>query len=137
MVVVQHDDGPVLGGEGAEGTIEQLSITDRPHLVTGRSFRRANGLHSRHRSALRAGLRVAGMDDQTMEPRFEAFRLTQRRQVAPCTQERLLRGVLGAMVIAKDAVGEAVAAIHVGPDKRREGVAIASARPLHEVDLHG
>jgi hypothetical protein len=44
------------------------------------------------------------VDDEPVEPRLEAGRIAQVEQIAPGSQERLLRGVLGPMAIAKDAV---------------------------------
>ena len=137
MMVMQDDDGSMLGRQGSEGLIEQLSIADRAHLVPRLSRGRADREDPGDSAPFRPGFGVARMDDEPMEPGLEALGLPQRRQVTPRTQERLLRGVLGAVVITKDAKGQPIAPVDLGLDERREGVAIASARPFHEVDLHG
>jgi hypothetical protein len=135
--MVQDDDRALLGRELAEAVLEKVAIRDHVGRVVGCLAVQRQYPNSRAPSPLGPRFGVTGVDDETVEPCLEARRVAQGRQVAPGAQERLLRGVLGAVVIAKDAVGEAVAAIDRGAGERREGVAIASARPFHEVDLHG
>jgi hypothetical protein len=71
-----------------------------------------------------------------MKPRVEALRLAECRQVAPGEEQRLLRRILRAMWIAKDPVGDGVAAVDVGRSERGERLMIALLRPFDEVELH-
>ena len=64
-------------------------------------------------AAFTAGLYVAGVDDEAVEPGIEAFGVAKGRQVAPGAEQRLLGRVLGAMRVAEDPVGERIAAIDV------------------------
>ncbi len=135
-MVMKHHHGPVLRRKSSKGLLEQVSITYPIHLVR-RDVGWSNGTDTSRRPAFCSRLDITCMDDEPMEPGFEPLRISERGQVAPCAQQRLLRRVLGAVMVTEDAVGEAIAPIDRGVDEGREGVAIASARPYHEVDLHG
>ena len=45
---------------------------------------------------------VAGADEESVEPRVEAVRVTQTAEVAPRLHEGILDGVLGEVRVAKD-----------------------------------
>ena len=79
---------------------------------------------------------VAGVHDESIEPRIEPFGITQGRQVAPSSEECLLGRVLGAVMVAEDAVRQGIAAVDVVGGKHPEGIAIAAPRLPDEVDLH-
>ena len=71
-----------------------------------------------------------------MEPGLEALRVTERREVAPCTEERLLSGVLGAVGVAQDPVRKPVAAVDVLGGQAAERILVAGHRPLHQPVSH-
>jgi hypothetical protein len=75
------------------------------------------------------------VNDQPVEPGIEALGVAERREVAPDAEERLLAGVLGAVGIAQDPVGQGVAAIHVARRERRERLAVACRRSSDEILL--
>ena len=130
----------LLGGwlfGDSEAVLELFAISDGGGQILGRLADRREHPDLGVPAALRPRLAVAGVDDEPVEPGVEARGVAQLWQIAPGAKQGLLRGVLGAMVVSKDAVGEAVATVDRGRGERREGVAIASARPFHEVDLHG
>jgi len=95
-----------------------------------------NDLHAGDEAPLASRFRVAGVDNEAIQPRLEALEVTEVRQATPRAQERLLRGVLRTVWVAQDAMGEGVAAIDVRGRESPEGVPIAARRPLHEVRLH-
>ena len=71
-----------------------------------------------------------------MEPRVEALRVAERREVAPGPDQRLLRRVLGSMRVAQDPVREPVAAVDAVGRQGRERLLVAAHRPLHQPDAH-
>src|SRR5262245_11140871 len=71
-----------------------------------------------------------------MEPRLESFEVTEPGQVAPGADQRLLGRILGAMLVAQDAVREAVATVDVLGRQGGERVAVPSARPFDQLDPH-
>ena len=81
-------------------------------------------------------LRVAGVEEQPVEPGVEAVDVTQGGQVPPASDERLLDGVLRAVGITKDQSGGGVEPGDRGACQHGEGVMIALPRSLHEVPLH-
>ena len=86
--------------------------------------------------ALRAArLRVAGIDDEAVQPRVEALGIAEGRKVPPRAEQRLLAGILGAVLVAQDSVREGVAAIDVARGQRCERVAIACCCPNYEILL--
>jgi hypothetical protein len=82
-----------------------------------------------------ARLRVAGVDDEAVQPGVESLGIAERRKVPPRAKQRLLAGILGAVLVAQDPVGEGVAAIDVARGQRCERVAIACCCPNYEILL--
>ena len=78
----------------------------------------------------------ARADDEPAEPGVEAIGVAERGQVPPGARERLLDGVLGPFGIAGDHAGDGIEARDRGGRQAREGVAIASPRPDHEIPIH-
>jgi hypothetical protein len=73
--------------------------------------------------------------DEAVQPSVEPIWIAEGRKVPPRAKQRLLAGILGAMLVAQDPVGEGVAAIDVARGQRRERVAIAYCCPNYEILL--
>jgi hypothetical protein len=71
-----------------------------------------------------AALVVAGVDDQSREPRVESIDVAQATQLPPCPDEGVLDSVLGAIDIAKDEEGGSVESVDRPARKRGEGVVV-------------
>ena len=78
----------------------------------------------------------AGADEQAAKPGVEAIGVAERGQVAPGARERLLDGVLRPLWVAGDHAGDGIEARDRGGRQAREGVAIASPCPDHEIPIH-
>ena len=78
----------------------------------------------------------AGADEQPVEPGVEAFRVPQRGQITPGSDERVLHGVLGLFGVPEDEPGGGIQSGDRGACQLGEGVMIARPRSLHEVSLH-
>ena len=76
------------------------------------------------------------MNDQAVQPGVEPLAVAQRRKVAPGAEQRLLGGVLGAVRITQDPVGQGIAAVDAGRHQGRERVLVAIPGPLDELGLH-
>jgi hypothetical protein len=76
------------------------------------------------------------MDDQTLEPRVKALWFPEVGQVAPGPEERLLRGIFRARLVAEDPEGERIAAARIRDHERGERFLIAAPRSLDEILLH-
>jgi peptide-methionine (R)-S-oxide reductase len=86
-------------------------------------------------AARAARFRVAGMNDETMQPGVETLGLAQRRQVAPGAEQRLLRRVLGTVAVAQDPHGEGKAAVDVLRRQLGERGTITVRGPVDEIEL--
>ena len=78
----------------------------------------------------------AGADEDAAKPGVEAIGVAEPGQVAPGARERFLDGVLGPFRIAGDHAGDGIETRDRGGRQAREGVAIASPCPDHEIPIH-
>ena len=81
-------------------------------------------------------LATAGVDQQSVEPRFEAVGVTKTADVSPCGHEGLLGRILGRGVVAEDQPGDDIEPADRDARQLPERVMIARHRPLHEIPLH-
>ena len=137
--VVQDDDGPPLGVEAPQRVIEQLpdrrwrwlmSAVDGPWMG-----------ESSTSTARRRRRRVMSIQEWTTrlaKPGIEAIGIAKTGQVAPGADETLLDRVACELRVAEDQPGCRVQPRDGRADEHREGVMIASLRPVDEVSLvHG
>ncbi len=131
---MEDDHGTVFRRQPAEGVLEGFAIDDGARRIGSRV---SDGKDSECCvPTLRAArLRVAGIDDETVQPGVESFGIAERRKVTPRAKQCLLAGILGAVLVAQDAIGEGVAAIDVARGQRRERIAITCRCPNHEILL--
>ena len=133
-VVLQDEDGTLLGRESREPALQLIPIVDRWIRV---GVGGAIGQRSRRSlPAATAMLGVRGVHEQPVRPGVEPIRVAERRQMAPDVDQRLLRRVLGARPVPQDAVGDRVEPIHDLGDDEIECSPVALLRPSHEIRLH-
>jgi len=132
---MQDDDRAPLGIEVPERPIEQFAVGDvGRHVAEGGSIDR--GQFDLDRPAPAAASDIdAGVDDELAEPGVEPIRVAQRRQVTPGADEALLDRVARELRVPEDQPGRRVEPRDGRAGKQREGVMIASLRPLDEVSL--
>ena len=134
---MQNDDGPLLGLEPAEATLELVAVGDRRRRVGDRGWCREIGDVDVEMTAPNPpDLIDAGVHQQSMQPGVEAIRVAQRGQITPGTDKGVLDGVRRTIRIPEHEPGGRVEAGDRGACQLGEGVMIASPRSLHEVTLH-
>ena len=95
-IVMKHEHGPLIHVEAAEAALELIAIEQAEVRVGfGRIERGDVDLHRPSALAL-AGLAMAGVDQQAVQPGVEAIRIAEPPDVAPGGDERLLGSILGA-----------------------------------------
>ena len=90
-----------------KGWLQLVAVLDRTVLVDGRGDVLRQGFDRTGSRLVPLGLRVAGVDQQAVRPAVELGRITQASDVAPDVEEGLLGGILGQVLVTKDAVGHA------------------------------
>src|SRR5438094_7809890 len=135
--VVMHDENrPLLGWQPPESAFELVPVGHRERVVRdSRSVDRqetdvrAPGAHS-------AGLAVAGMNQEPLQPGVEEIRISEPPQPAPGDHQRLLNGILGSGDIPENSIrdGEEPVPARTSQDGKRLPVALLSL--LHEVAIH-
>jgi hypothetical protein len=135
-IVVQDDQGSGFRFEPGEPALELIAV-DRDGVgvvAVGRVDRSQVDVEAVAPQAAR--LIDTGADEQAVEPRVEAAGVTEGREVAPGSDERLLDGILGLIGVPEDEPRGSIQPEDRGGRKRGEGVMIASSRSLHDVVLH-
>ena len=79
---------------------------------------------------------VAGVDEDAMDPRFEAVGFPQVRDPAPGEHESVLQRVLGETGVAQDPLGDRVEAVADLVHQDGEGLSVPVAGLLDEVSIH-
>jgi hypothetical protein len=134
--VMQDDDGPMLGREGPEGSLQGIAVVDGHGLVPCRRPVDRQRPDVGAPPAVPPELLVAGIDHEAMKPDLEALGVAEPRELAPGEEDRLLDGVLGPLPIAQDPMGDGVAAVTVEVDQVREGAFVAFPRLLDQPRSH-
>ena len=88
-------------------------------------------------SPLLLGYLVAGAHREATEPGVPGIRVTECAQIPPGEEERILEGILGAMRVAEDEVGDALEPRRGCLHQLCEGIEIAGLGPFDEMSLHG
>ena len=135
---MEDDHGPLVGVEAAEAALELVAIgeVERGVGLGTPSSRLADLRLDRPPRSSPLGLAIARADEQAVEPGLEAVGVTQRRDVAPGGDERLLGGVLGPLIVAQDQTGDGVEPADREARQLRERLVIARHRPSDQVPPH-
>ena len=136
-VVVQDEDRSLIRVEASEAALELIAMgqidVQREAI---RYFRHRQWIEldlDAHPPAVSARLAIAGVDQQAVEPCLETVWVTQRGEVRPGGDERLLGRVLGPPVVPKDQAGDDEEPADRLPGKLGEGVMIACPCSLDEL----
>jgi hypothetical protein len=118
-VVGHHEDDALLDAQASEGMLQLVAVGE-----VGLGVASTRPIERQHvdldgSTAHPPSLVVAGVHEDAPQPRLEAVGITQSWELAPSADETLLDGVVGAVDIAKDAVGERVEAIERGRGERQ------------------
>jgi hypothetical protein len=135
-VVVEYEDGPLLHREPTVRTLELIAVRDRVGIV-GRRWP-ADGQDSDVRPPRLSPLRlvVAGMNEDSMDPRLEAIRVAKMREPLPGQDEGVLQSVLGSTAVAQDPEGDGVEDVTDLMHQDGERLTVAPTGPLDEVLIH-
>jgi succinyl-CoA synthetase beta subunit len=135
-IVVQDDESPLLGLELVEAALELVAVSRLGHAIGGRHEIQLGQLDVEAMSPEPSRFIDAGTDEQAMEPGVEAFRVAQRGQITPGSDECVLHGVLRLIGVPEDQPSGRVQTRDRVACQLGEGVMIALPRSLHEVSLH-
>jgi succinyl-CoA synthetase beta subunit len=133
---MEDDEGSHLRFEPEEATFELVAIEHGRRRVGPRWGIEFGQGDVDAVAAGASGLIDAGIDDQPMQPRVEAFGIPQRRQITPSPDECVLHRVLGGLGIPEHEPGGAIQTGDRGACQLGEGVMIALPRSVHEISLH-
>ena len=135
-VVMEDDDRALFRSQPQEGVVEVVAGSDGGGEVRRCRWIHLEDPHAGDPSTLAAGLHVAGMDDEAVEPGVEAVGIAEGGKVAPRAQQGLLGGILRTVRVAQDPEGERVTAVDDGCRERRERIPVTLPGPLDELGLH-
>ena len=133
---MQNDDGPHLRIEPQETAFELIAVGDHRLVAANRGSVDLLQLDIHPVAPQPARLIDTGADQQAMQPGIEPFRVAQRGQITPGSDQCVLHGILGPFGVPEHEPGGRVQARDRGACQLGEGVMIASPRLLHEVSLH-
>src|SRR5689334_14974970 len=132
---MEDEDRALLGPKTLESALERVAVSDVPALV-GDGRRGHRSKVDLDRTAPPAPNDVERrVDGQAMKPVVDAFRVAERRKVAPRSDVRILDRVAGELRIAQDQPRDGFEPRDRSLDELREGVMIAPPRPLREFPL--
>ncbi len=136
QVVVKDDDRALLGIQVTHATRQVVPVS-RERLAIAHGERGDLGERDLDASPPRlAQLIAAGVQEEPVEPGFEAIGVAKGREVPPAADHRLLDGLVRTVGIAQDERGCRLQPAHRGACEYGEGVMIALPRSFHEVPLH-
>ena len=126
---MQDDEGPRLGREAVEATLELVAIDHHGVRVVHRREVDPLEVDLEPVAPEPARLIDAGTNEQAVEPGVEPVDAPEGGQVAPGPDERLLDGVLGLVGITEDQAGGGIEPEDRGSCQRGKGVMIAPPAP--------
>jgi hypothetical protein len=135
-VVVKDEDGPLLHREMSVRSLELVAIGDRSGLVGGRWT--VEGQDSDIGAPRLGPLRlvVTRVDENAVDPCFEAIRVAKMRKTPPGEDKGVLQSVLGPTAVAQDPEGHRVEDVADLVHQDRERLPIAPTGLLDEVSIH-
>ena len=132
---MQDHHRTLLGLQAPEAAFELVAIGEGSRAVGGVRFS-PDDPDLGGPAALVPTLVGAGVDDEPVEPRPEAVRITQSRQLSPCMHEGFLDRVLRAIPVAQDEPRDGIQAVGGSAREDLEGLMIAALCRLHQIALH-
>lgn len=136
--VVQDDDRAPGVIESAHSAVHEVAVGEGASDVWHRRHVDGLDLDLDGSTSSMARLVQARIDGQAMEPGIEPLGVTQRRQVAPGSDQGILDRVSSELMVPEDEAGRLVQPRDGGAGKFGEGVMIAPLRSFHDTALvHG
>jgi len=135
-VVVQDHDGPLFDGEATEAALELLAVDHGSDLVSASRLTDPERRQVGHPATLPTSLVIAGMDEQSVRPRFETRRLAESREVLPDVEQCLLGGILRESGVAQDRARDVMQAIDRVSREFLESGSIPALGSDHEFGIH-
>ena len=133
--VVQDDDRPPLGVQGAERAFQEITIDELAAEIGHGGCMKRRELDLDHATPSTAHEIEAGVYEESMEPGVERDHVAQRGQIAPAAHECVLDRVPREVVVPDDQAGRGIQPRDGRAGQRREGVMIAPLRSLDEFSL--
>ena len=130
---MQHDERSVLGLEVAERPLDEVAIREVSGRIGCRRAVPGQQVRGERPAPPAAEFIKRRMHEEAMQPGIESIRITQARQIAPGSDERVLDGVLSEIPIPQDEARRHVEAGRRRGGQHREGVMIATSRPFDEL----
>ena len=137
QVVMQDDHGAMLRLESAEAILELVPIRQRGLVVRHRVGKDLWHGDLDAPTLDMAELIATRVEEQPVQPGIETIDVTQRGQVPPAPDERLLDGILCSIGIPEDESRSGIKPADRRASEHGEGVMIALLRSSHEIPLHG
>ena len=134
--VVQDEDGPLLGRQAPEPTIELVAVSDREQVVGCRRSVDREQPQVRGAATLARRLGDADTDHEAGQPRIEPVRIAEVPEVTPGDHQRVLQGVLGPVDVTEDPLGGREQAVAAHADQVDEGRLVAVLCCRQELAIH-
>jgi hypothetical protein len=134
--VVEDEDGALLRRQSPETAVQLVAVVDREKLVWGGPCVCLEQDNIGCEASATSRFRVAGIDEDAMEPRLESVRVAQGRELPPYLDEGHLDGVLGEAGVAQDAMGDEDAAVADLANQGGERFFVAEPRLIHDASEH-
>ena len=138
-VVVEDEHDALVDVQPVQLASEPVTVRDTDRRVR-RPRRSRVGRHvqlDEGPAPVRLGDLVAGAHREPAEPGVPGVRITERANMAPGQQERILDRILGAIRVAQDEVGDAEQPRMRCPHELGVGIDVTAHRPLDQLPLHG
>ena len=135
-VVVQNEDGPLIERDAAKRPFQLVAVRQGAARIRARRVSDVENPDVCRELPAPTGFVVAGVDEDSMDPRLEVLRLPQVRDPAPGEHESVLQRVLGQTRVAQDPVSHRVELIADLVHQDGERLTIAPTGLLDEVSIH-
>jgi hypothetical protein len=135
-VVMEDEDGPLLGGQPTKAPFELIALRDWDRLVRVVRSINGKGTDAGLPASGSARFGVAEADQQLTHPTLEPIDIAEGRQFAPRDHQSLLHDILGATVVTDDAKGDREEPIGVRIREEAECVPVAMLGQRDELSIH-
>lgn len=135
-VMTQHEDRPLFRLQTAKRAIHDVPIDDTRELVGRGAVGELEDLEPGVPATVSSRVVDTHVREHALEPVVEPVRIAEVRQVTPGDHERVLKGILGPVDIAKDPAGDPEQAIEASADQVHEGDLVATSRRDHKLSIH-
>jgi hypothetical protein len=130
--VMEDEDRPLVGGQPPEPAFEQVTVGDGQQFVGRR--RSVDRQHPKvgRTPTLARRLADAHIDEEALKPGVESVRIAEAPQVTPSDHQRVLQGILGAIDIPQDPMGDREETVAPNADQVDKRLPIPALRRLYK-----